>query len=313
MSSATAIPPVLDEFPPLPLEEWESTKDTLHLYLQVIGKIRLKLMPRRNHWWNVTLYVSSRGLATGPIPYKFYTFECAFDFIDHQLTICTSTGATESIPLQDGLSVAAFYEQVMKALEVLGIHVTLQATPYDNKSTIPFAQDHTHATYHPEQVHRYWRVLVTVDQVLKEFSGRFYGKTCPVQLYWHHLDLTVTRFSGKRVPVNPDASQVEKDAYSHEVVSFGFWPGDDQVRFPAFYSYTFPSPEGLDKEPLQPAQASWVDSNGSPMAVLNYEELRQLSNPRQALLNFLESAYQAGARLAKWPVEELTVPPLEAL
>ncbi|MDX5436556.1 MAG: DUF5996 family protein [Pontibacter sp.] len=312
MTSTSATPPVLDEFPPLPLEEWESTKDTLHLYLQVIGKIRLKLMPRRNHWWNVTLYVTSRGLGTGPMPYKFFTLEADFDFVAHELHLRTSTGATESIALQDGLSVAEFYAQVMKALEVLGVHVELLAKPYDNKSTIPFAQDHTHATYHPEQVHRYWRVLVTVDHVLKEFSGRFYGKTCPVQLYWHHMDLTVTRFSGKKVPVNPNASMVEQDAYSHEVISFGFWPGDDQVRFPAFYYYKFPSPEGLDKDTLKTQQATWVDSNGSPMAIHNYEELRQLDNPRQALLDFLESAYQAGAKLAKWPAEELEVKPLKA-
>ncbi|WP_266202325.1 DUF5996 family protein [Pontibacter kalidii] len=313
MNSLTATPPLLDEFPPLPLEEWENTKDTLHLYLQVIGKIRLKLMPRRNHWWNVTLHVTSRGLGTGPMPYTFYTLTCEFDFIDHQLHLHTSTGASESIALQDGLSVAEFYTQVMKALEVLGVQVEILGKPYDNKSAIPFAQDHTHATYNPEQVHRYWRVLVTVDQVLQEFSGRFYGKTCPVQLYWHHLDLTVTRFSGKKIPVKPEASIVEKDAYTHEIISFGFWPGDNDVRFPAFYSYTYLSPEGLDKEPLQPEQASWVDTNGSPMAILNYEELRQLDNPRQALLHFLESAYQAGAKLAKWPVEELVVKPLSEL
>lgn len=300
-------------FPPLPLEAWEPTKETLHLYLQVIGKIRLELMPRRNHWWNVTLYVTTRGLGTGPIPYKFYSFEIEFDFIGHQLYIRTSTGASESFALQDGLTVSEFYTQVMKALVALGIHVEILSKPYDSKSKIPFAQDHTHATYNPEQVNRYWRVLVTLDQVLKEFSGRFYGKACPVHLYWHHMDLTVTRFSGKRVPTRPEASTVEKDAYSHEVISFGFWPGDDQVRYPAVYSYTFPSPDGLEKEPLQPKQAGWVDANGSPMAMLNYEELRQLDNPRQALLDFLESCYQAGAKLANWPREELQVKPLEDL
>ncbi|WP_347156743.1 DUF5996 family protein [Pontibacter chitinilyticus] len=298
-------------FPPLPLEDWEPTKETLHLFLQVVGKIRLELMPRRNHWWNVTLYVTSRGLGTGPIPYKFYTFEIDFDFIDHQLRLHTSTGATEELALQDGLTVAGFYTAVMKALEVLGIHVEILAKPYDNVSTVPFAEDHVHATYDAEWVNRYWRVLVSVDQVLKEFSGRFYGKTCPVQLYWHHMDLTVTRFSGKRLPLREGASVVEKDAYSHEVISFGFWPGDAQVRFPAFYAYTFPSPNGLDQEPLQPQQASWVESNGSPMALLNYEELRQLEQPRQALLDFLESAYQAGAKLAQWPEEALKVLPLE--
>jgi len=298
-------------FPPLPLQEWESTKDTLHLYLQIIGKIRLALMPRRNHWWNVTLYVTSRGLGTGPIPYKFYTFEIDFDFINHQLHIHTSTGASEFLVLQDGLTVSEFYTSVMKALEVLGIQVEILAKPYDNKSFIPFAEDHTHASYNAEWVNRYWRVLVTVDQAMKEFSGRFYGKMCPVHLYWHHLDLTVTRFSGKSIPVRHDAGTVEKEAYSHEVISFGFWPGDDQVRFPAFYSYTFPSPDGLDLEPLQPKQAQWVNSNGSPMAILNYEELRELENPREALLNFLESAYQAGAKLAGWPEEEWKVMPLD--
>lgn len=313
MTSSFATPPVLDAFPPLPLAPWEASKDTLHLYLQIVGKVRLQLMPPRNHWWNVTLYITSRGLSTGPMPYRFFTLEMEFDLIEHQLRLHTSTGATEAITLQDGLSVATFYQQVMKALQVLGVQVSILAKPYDNKSSIPFAEDHSHATYHPEQVHRYWRVLVTVDQVLKAFSGRFYGKTCPVHLYWHHLDLAVTRFSGKAVPVKPEASTVEKGAYSHEVISFGFWPGDDEVRFPAFYAYTYPSPEGLDQEPLQPAQAKWVETNGSPMAVLNYEELRQLDNPQQALLAFLESAYQAGAKRAGWPIEDFKAKPPQEL
>lgn len=299
----------ISEFPPLPLDAWEPTKDTLHLYLQIIGKIRLTLVPPRNHWWHVTLYLTSRGLTTGTIPYNSYTFEIDFDFIDHLLLIKTSTGAKEKIQLQDGLSVATFYTSVMKALHVLGIKANILAKPYDNKSKIPFAEDHTHATYKPEQVYTYWRVLTRVDEVLKAFSGRFYGKTCPVQLYWHHIDLTVTRFSGKKLPVRTDASRVEREAYSHELISFGFWPGDEQVRFPAFYSYTFPSPSGIDREPLKPEAASWVDSNGSPMALLPYDELRQEENPRQALLDFLESAYQAGARLAGWPREELKVEP----
>ncbi|WP_299823285.1 DUF5996 family protein [uncultured Pontibacter sp.] len=301
------------DFPAMPLQDWEATKDTLHLYFQVIGKIRLTLMPRRNHWWNVTLYVTSRGIGTGPIPYKHYTFEIDFDFIDHQLQLRTSTGLSEDITLQNGLSVSQFYTSVMKALLVLGINVEILARPYDNKSTIPFAEDHEHATYNPEQVNRYWRAMVTIDQVLKEFSGRFYGKTCPVHLYWHHLDLTLTRFSGKSVPVPVNGSTVEKDAYSHEVISFGFWPGDDKVPFPAFYSYTFPSPDGIELESLQPKQAQWANSNGSPMALLNYEELRKMDNPREELLNFLESAYIAGAQLAGWPVQELRTIPLEEL
>ncbi|MBD1397795.1 hypothetical protein H9Q13_11520 [Pontibacter sp. JH31] len=293
------------DFPPLPLEEWEATKDTLHLYLQIIGKIRLTLTPPRIHWWHVTLYLSSRGLTTGPIPYGYHTFEIEFDFVDHQLCICASTGEQEQIKLQDGLSVAEFYTAVMKSLHKLGIEVDILAKPFDNKSKIPFAEDHKHATYHPEQVHTYWKVLSAVDKVMKEFNGRFYGKTSPVQLYWHHIDLAVGRFSGKKVPVRPDAGKIERNAYSHEVISFGFWPGDEQVRFPAFYSYTFPSPAGIDQEPLKPKAASWVDSNGSPMALLPYEDLRKEKDPHQALLDFLESAYQAGAKKAGWPVEEL--------
>lgn len=295
------------KLPPLPLDAWEPTKDTLHLYLQIVGKIRLKLMPPRNHWWHVTLYLTARGLTTGPIPYRCFTFEIEFDFIDHRLTIRKSTGAFEQIKLQNGLSVSEFYTSLMKSLDVLGIKVEIQAKPYDVKSKIPFAEDHTHATYNPEQVHNYWQVLSATDGIMQEFSGRFNGKTCPVQFYWHHIDLTVTRFSGKKAPVRPDASLIDRNAYSHEVISFGFWPGDEQVRFPAFYSYTYPSPPGIDKEPLQPETAKWVDSNGSPMALLPYEDLRQSDNPRQALLAFLESAYQAGAKLANWPVEEFQV------
>ncbi|MHA6248298.1 DUF5996 family protein [Pontibacter sp. CAU 1760] len=301
------------QFPALPLAPWQETKETLHLFAQIIGKIRLKSMPRRNHWWNITLYVNSRGLGTGPMPFKSFTYEINFDFLAHQLVLQNSLGETQKIDLYDGLSVAQFYTATMQALDKIGVNVKILGKPYDVKSTIPFAEDHTHARYKPEQVHRYWQALTTVDQVLKEFSGRFYGKTCPVHLYWHHFDLTVTRFSGKRLPVRAEASTVEKDSYSHEVISFGFWPGDDQVPFPAFYAYAYPSPAGMDQEKLAPEQANWVDSNGSPMALLNYEELRLLDNPRQALMDFLESAYQAGAKLAGWPIKDLTVPPLDEL
>ncbi len=298
-------------FPPLPLNDWEKTKDTLHLYLQIIGKIRLKQMPYKNHWWHVTLYLTSRGLTTHPIPYHSYSFQIDFDFISHQLIITTSLGATEIIQLQDGLSVAQFYTSVFKALDTLGIQVAILAKPYDNKSNIPFAQDHAHATYDKEYVTRYWRILSVVEGILQEFSGRFYGKTCPVQLYWHHIDLVVTRFSGRALPSRPEASIVEKEAYSHEVISFGFWPGDDQLRFPAFYSYTYPSPHGLDEEILLPKGAGWIQSNGSPLAILKYDDLRQEEAPKQALLDFLESAYQAGAGLAGWPIDELRATPLQ--
>ena len=300
-------------FPSIPLSSWEKTKDTLHLFLQIAGKIRLMLMPRKNHWWHATLFVSARGITTSPMPCQNKTLELEFNFADHYLEILTSEGENKKITLQPGLNVATFYRQVFAALQEMGCEVKILAKPYDNKSKIPFAEDETHHHYEPEKVNRFWRALVLVDQVLKEFSGRFYGKTCPVQLYWHHLDLTVTRFSGKKVPLNPEASIVEKDAYSHEVISFGFWPGDDVVREPAFYSYTFPLPEGIEKQPLKPDYAQWVDSNGSPMAYLSYEKLIREPDPKQVFLDFLESTYQAGANLANWPVEEWKVPPLKEL
>jgi hypothetical protein len=306
--------PEIPLFPPLPpLADWEETKDTLHLFVQIVGKIRLKLMPRKNHWWHATLYVTASGLATGPMPYQNRTLELRFNFIKHQLEITTSEGKTREIPLFDGLTVGQFYEQVFAALKELQIELKILAKPYDIKSKIPFAQDAEHHHYQPEKVKNYWQALKQIDQVLKEFSGRFYGKTCPVHVYWHHFDLTVTRFSGKKVPINPEASIVEKDSYSHEVISFGFWAGDDILREATFYSYTFPLPENIDKEPLKPTNAAWKEYNGSPMALFSYANLLKEPDPKQALLDFLESGYKAGAKLANWPIEELRVPPLEEL
>jgi hypothetical protein len=313
MVSEDLTPESNPDFPPLPLANWEPTKETLHLYLQIIGKIKLTLMPRRNHWWNITLYVTSRGLGTGPIPYKLITFEIDFDFITHQLLIKKSSGETRSFPIQDGLSVSAFYASVMQALNTLDIHVAIKAEPFHLKSKIPFADDHTHKTYNSGQVTKYWHALETIDQVMKEFSGCFYGKSSPVQLFWHHMDLAVTRYSGKSLPVRESASVVEKDSSTHEFISFGFWPGDENIQYPAFYAYAYPSPDGIDLEQLAPKQAHWIDSNGSSMALLNYEELRQLKKPREKLMDFLESAYKAGAELAKWPVTELKVIPLNEL
>lgn len=309
----SALSPEKNVLPAIPLTSWEPAKETLHLYLQIVGKIRLKLMPRKNHWWHATLYITARGISTGAMPYQNRTLEIIFDFIIHVLEIRTCEGKTRQIPLQEGLTVAEFYRQVFDALKELDIEVKILAKPYDVKSKILFAEDKEHHHYHPEQVQKFWQVLTWVDQVLKEFSGRFYGKTCPVQIYWHHFDLTVTRFSGKKAPIKPEASIVEKDAYSHEVISFGFWAGDDTVREPAFYSYTSPLPSGIEQELLKPSSAAWVDSNGSPMAFLSYENLLKEPDAHEALLNFLESAYLAGAKRANWPLEELKVPALEDL
>jgi hypothetical protein len=297
-------------FPSLTLENWEDTKDTLHLYLQIVGKIKLALMPRKNHWWFITLYVTPRGLETSSIPYGDEDFEIVFDFIDHQLIINTSEGQQRRFPLINGLSVAKFYKTLFSHLKNLGIEVSINAKPYLNKSKEPFETDFHHSSYDKEYIHRYWKILLEVDTIMKEFGGRFYGKTSPVQLFWHSLDLVITRFSGRRAPELIGASISDMDAYSHEVISFGFWPGDDEFREAAFYSYTYPAPEGLMKEKLIPEKAFWMERKGSPLAILKYEDLRKEKDPKQALLDFMESSYQAGAKKAQWNMEDLKVKPL---
>ncbi len=304
--------------PELPLDAWEKTNHTLHLFMQIVGKIRLKSTPRKNHWWFVTLYISPKGFTTDAIPFDdgFETFKIIFNLIEHQVEVITSRGQTGKIKLVDGLSVADFYRDLLAMLYSFGIEVTILDKSFDipGIEDAPFSSMHEFATYQKDYVHKFWRIMMWVDGVFKEFSGRSYSKTSPVHLYWHHLDLAVTRFSGRKgPPLTPGMRISDKDAYSHEVVSFGFWAGDPQVRTPAFYSYTYPSPEGLDKEPLQPQAAQWMDSNGSPSATLMYDDLRQEDDPRQALLDFMESAYQGGARLSGWDIEALTVPPLEDL
>lgn len=293
----------LKAFPALPLKEWELTKKTLHLFAQIVGKVRMELMPKQNHWWHVPLYVDTQGLTTGSIPINGRRLEITLDFVDHQLSVVTSEGAQKSFALKDGLSVASFYQQLFGIFDELDIDIDILAKPFDHESTIPFAEDDEHQSYDKEYIERYWQILKQTDHIFKEFSGPFYGKACPVQLYWHSFDLAVTRFSGKRGPDMSEASQVEREAYSHEVISFGFWPGDQNLRDPAFYSYTYPAPEDLDQEPLLPETAEWVEQNGSPMALLMYNDVRNADNPRETLLNFLESAYQAGAKRAGWDTE----------
>ena len=305
--------PVTSAFPPLPLEEWEATKETFHRYLQIIGKIRLKLMPRKNHWWYITLYTYSRGFGTGSMPYENFFFEIQVDVVEHKVIITGSNGKDASFELYDGLSVAKFYAQMMESLDAIGVKVQILATPYDLSDDTPFAECEQHHSYQKKYVERFWQIMLQVDHIFKEFSGRSYSKTCPVHLYWHHMDLAVTRFSGKKGPEMKEAGVAEKDAYSHEVISFGFWAGDAEVRAPAFYSYTYPSPEGLDREPLEPKGAQWIDSNGSPMAVLMYDDIRDKDNPKELLMQFLESAYQAGAKRAGWDIEGLRVPSIEEM
>jgi hypothetical protein len=289
-------------FPSLPLDEWDDTRKTLHLFLQMVGKVRLMTFPRKNHWWHVPLYVSARGLTTGPIPYRGSSFEIEFDFIEHSLRTGHSGGATRSFQLA-GLSVASFYDSLFSNLGALGIDVSIKPIPYDvpDIGTEPFNSDEKHAAYDPEYVTRFWRILVGVDGVFQEFRGRFTGKTSPVHLFWHHMDLALTRFSGKRAPERPGAGRVEREAYSHEVISAGFWAGDAQVREPAFYAYAYPPSEGLVDEPIQPEAAFWNAEAG--MALLMYNEVRKAPDPKGAILDFLESTYQAGAKRANWDTD----------
>lgn len=292
-------------FPEIPLEAWRPTKNTLHLYCQIVGKIRLRLHPRLNHWWHVTLYVSPRGLTTRKIPYSGGNFEIEFDFHAHKLTMTTSSGKSEDFALYDGLSVADFYSSIFANLDKLGVGCEIRALPYEAPSTTPFAEDQENKSYDKEWVERYHRTLVTVDDILEEFRGRFLGKSTPVHMFWHSFDLALTRFSGKRAPVREGAGMVEREAYSHEVISFGFWFGDDRVPAPAFYSYAAPEPSGLADEPLSPSAATWVESNDAHLALLMYEDVRNEVNPGETVLEFLESAYQAGAKRAGWDVKGL--------
>ena len=297
-------------FPPLPLEEWRATKNTLHLYLQIVGKIRLALFPPMNHWWNVPLYVSTRGLTTRPIPYGFGNFEIEFDFVEHQLKIKTSDGEQKSFALADGLTVADFYRQVFESLTTLGIEAKIRAVPYEAPSKTPFAGDKENKSYDKEYIERFRRILIGVDDILEEFRGRFTGKSTPVHLFWHSFDLALTRFSGKPAPVREGAGKVEREAYSQEVISFGFWAGDDNVSAPAFYSYTAPEPQNLTEEKLQPEAAFWGESNGAHLALLMYDEARKSDTPNETILEFLESAYQAGAKRAGWDAEKFELKPL---
>lgn len=294
----------MNAFPDIPLEAWRPTKNTLHLYCQIVGKIRLAMHPWMNHWWHVPLYVTPLGLSTRTIPYSGGNFEIAFDFHDHNLVITTSGGKYEDFALYDGLTVADFYSSLMSNLAKLGIEPSIKPIPYEAPSTTPFPEDTENKSYDKDYVERFHQTLVTVDHILNEFRGRFCGKSTPVHMFWHSFDLALTRFSGKRVKPREGAGMVEREAYSHEVISFGFWFGDDKVPAPAFYSYTAPEPASLADQPLGPAEAKWAESNGAHMAMLMYDDARKSDDPRAAVLEFLESAYQAGAKLADWDVSD---------
>lgn len=293
--------------PELQLDEWEPTKDTLHLWAQIVGKVRMASSPPRNHWWHVPLYVDVRGLTTRRLHARNGgTFEIAFDFVDHRLVVQTNRGETDSFPLVDGLSVAAFDEQLHTLLRSLDVDVEIRESPFGVPTTTPFPDDREHASYDPDAVVRFWRVLDWTDGVFEEFAGWYCGKTSPVHLFWHSFDLAVTRFDGQRSPPLPDADPVTQEAYSHDLVSFGFWAGDRTVREPGYYAYAAPEPPGLRDRALRPGEAFWADQGGGSLARLPYAAVRSSQDPRETLLAFLQSAYLAGAGALGWDVDELT-------
>jgi hypothetical protein len=291
-----------EAWPALPLKEWQETYHNLHMWTQIVGKVRLELTEKTNHWWNVPLYVSARGLTTSPIPYGNVVFEIQFDFVDHKLLIDRSDGVRKELALAPR-TVAEFYSEFMAALRSLGIEVAIYATPVEVTNPVPFAEDHLYRAYDADAAQRFWHILVSCDEVFKLFRARFCGKNSPVQFFWGSFDLAVTRFSGRRAPSRPDADPITREAYSHEVISAGWWPGGSGVDGPAFYCYAVPAPEGFDKQRVRPDTALYHTELKE--FILMYDDVRAGKPPERMLLDFLQSTYEAAAELAHWDRDEL--------
>ena len=290
-----------DVWPVLPLDEWKDTYATLHMWTQIVGKIRLAQTPLINHWWNATLYVTSRGLTTSAMPYGDRHFEIEFDFLDHKAVFRSSDGRAYTIRLQPR-SVSDFYRETMKALQSIGTPVKIWTTPVEVEDRTPFDQDEKHAAYDPEYAQRVWRILQQTSRVLTECRSRFIGKVSPVHFFWGAFDLAVTRFSGRRAPTHPGAPNLARfvavEAYSHEVSSCGFWPGGRPVDMPVFYAYAYPEPDGFKDYAIEPAEAFY-----HPMLkefVLPYDVVRTAPSPEQVLQAFVQSTYEAAAIRGKW-------------
>ncbi|MFF2728875.1 DUF5996 family protein [Streptomyces sp. NPDC058008] len=299
----------MELFPALPRESWEATKETLHRFLQIVGKTRLAASVRRNHWWNVPFHLTGEGITTRPSgPLADGTvFTVDFDFTAHRLRVLTLDGRKASFSLER-LSVGDFYRRFTGTLTYLGINALPEhPCPFDlPDASRPFAEDDEHATYDPAAVNRYWTVLTQVMLVLEQYAAGYSGKTSPVHHFWHTFDIAVTRFSDRHVAQGPSVDPVTREAYSREVISSGFWFGDERsYPEPAFYSYTAPEPEGLERQPLEPEAARWTESNGSHLALLPYDDVRTSPDARAEILRFYDSAFAAGARLAGWPPDQL--------
>ena len=289
-------------WPSIPVADWEDTRDTLHLYLQVVGKVRLANEPRLNHWWNVPLYVTARGLTTSLMPHPTGpAFQIDFDFVDHRLDVETATGQVRSLDLEPR-SVADFYEQVMALLVDLGVETEIWPMPVEIPGAIPFPEDHDHDSYDADAVHRFWLALVEMDRVLNVFRARFVGKSSPVHLFWGAIDVALTRFSGRTAPRHPGGAancgpHVMWEAYSHEVSSCGYWPGPPGEEG-VFYAYAYPEPPGYRDSAVSPLGARWDDGLGE--FILPYEVVRTAADPDAALLEFAQSTYEAAANTADW-------------
>jgi hypothetical protein len=299
-------PPELDimsehPWPELPLDKWKDTYATLHMWTQMVGKVRLALTPRVNHWWEVPLYVNASGLTTSAIPCRDRIFEVQFDFIEHQLLVLTSDGRQKSLALRPQ-SVADFYRAFLQALSSLGIEVRIWPMPVEVPNPVRFDLDHEHASYDAEYAHRFWTILTRLVPIFSEFRGRFIGKHSPIHFFWGSFDLASTRFSGRRAPVRAEADSITREAYSHEVISAGFWPGGAEVEGAAFYAYAAPEPPGFKTATIKPEKAFY-----SPLGefLLMYDDVRQAKDPRKDLLDFLQTTYEAGANLANWPRADL--------
>lgn len=293
--------PMSTHWPSLKLDAWQDTYTTLHMWTQIVGKVRLVQTPWINHSWHVPLYLTARGLTTATVPYDNHIFQIDFDFIDHQLRIATSEGNTQIVELRSR-SVADFYRAVMEALASLDISIKIHTTPNEITDPIPFEQDETHESYDPDYAHRFWQVLLQSDRIFREFRSYFSGKVSPVHFFWGSFDLAVTRFSGRPAPEHPGGvpnlpDAVAKEAYSQEVSSAGFWPGAG-LGYPAYYSYAYPTPDGFKEAPVQPEAAFFHEGLGE--FILPYEVVREAKEPDKALMAFLQSTYEAAASLADW-------------
>ncbi len=291
-----------DMLPALPFDSWKDTLATLHMWSQIVGKVRLKLCPLVNHWWNVPFYITARGMTTSPMPYEQRDIEVQFDFIEHKILIETSEGRVVTMAMAPQ-SVADFYKKFMAALAELGINVRIRTMPCEIPDPIPFEQDNTHSAYDPEAAHKFWRILVWVDQIFKEFRAGFQGKASPVHFFWGSFDLAVTRFSGRPAPERPGADSITREAYSHEVSSAGFWPGGGDIKGPAFYSYAAPEPSGFAEQRVGPPEAFYHAQMKE--FLLMYDDVRTAASPKDALMEFLQSTYNAAADLGKWDRKSL--------